>query len=77
MRQRTAKRCLAFRHQECKANGLHPNAESEDLNASPLLPALQEAVRRGVEVTYYVCMGYNNTGNLLPFQGGRWLRKVH
>lgn len=44
--------------------------QTPNLNASPLLPALKDAVRRGIEVTYYVCMGYNDAGELLPFQGG-------
>ena len=44
--------------------------QTPDLNARPLLPALVEAVRRGVEVTYYVCLGYNDLGELLPGQGG-------
>ncbi|KZF19543.1 phospholipase D/nuclease [Xylona heveae TC161] len=44
--------------------------QTPDLNAEPLIPAILEAVRRGVEVTYYVCLGYNDAGELLPFQGG-------
>lgn len=44
--------------------------QTPDLNAAPLLPELLAAVRRGVEVTYYVCLGYNDAGELLPFQGG-------
>jgi phosphatidylserine/phosphatidylglycerophosphate/cardiolipin synthase-like enzyme len=44
--------------------------QSPNLNASPLIPALKEALERGVEVTYYVCLGYNDAGELLPFQGG-------
>jgi phosphatidylserine/phosphatidylglycerophosphate/cardiolipin synthase-like enzyme len=44
--------------------------QTPDLNAVPLLPALAEAVSRGVEVTYYVCLGYNDSGELLPGQGG-------
>ena len=44
--------------------------QTPNLNASPLLPALREAAERGIEVTYYVCMGYNDSGELLPFQGG-------
>ncbi|KAK4548088.1 hypothetical protein LTR36_010808 [Oleoguttula mirabilis] len=44
--------------------------QTPDLNAKPLLPALVEAVKRGVEVTYYVCLGYNDLGELLPGQGG-------
>ncbi|KAK0257174.1 hypothetical protein B0A54_09878 [Friedmanniomyces endolithicus] len=44
--------------------------QTPDLNAKTLLPALLEAVRRGVEITYYVCEGYNDLGELLPGQGG-------
>ncbi|KAK3074410.1 hypothetical protein LTR53_003204 [Teratosphaeriaceae sp. CCFEE 6253] len=44
--------------------------QTPDLNAKPLLPALVEAVKCGVEVTYYVCEGYNDLGELLPGQGG-------
>ncbi|KAL5117244.1 hypothetical protein ACEQ8H_004803 [Pleosporales sp. CAS-2024a] len=44
--------------------------QTPNLNASPLLPALRDAAARGIHVTYYVCMGYNDAGELLPFQGG-------
>lgn len=44
--------------------------QSPDVNAEPLIPAIKEAVRRGITVTYYVCLGYNDAGELLPFQGG-------
>jgi hypothetical protein len=44
--------------------------QTPNLNASPLIPALVEAVKRSIEVTYYVCLGYNDAGELLPFQGG-------
>lgn len=44
--------------------------QTPDLNAAALIPALVEAVKRGVEVTYYVCLGYNDAGELLPGQGG-------
>lgn len=44
--------------------------QTPDLNAKPLLPALVETVKRGVEVTYYVCLGYNDFGELLPGQNG-------
>lgn len=52
------------------------NAKSEvwmqtpNLNGEPLLPELLDAARRGVKVTYYVCLGYNDAGELLPRQGG-------
>jgi hypothetical protein len=44
--------------------------QSPDLNAEPLLPAIVDAVKRGIRVIYYVCLGYNDSGELLPFQGG-------
>ena len=44
--------------------------QTPDLNASPLFDAIQDAVRRGIEVTYYVCLGYNDAGELLPNQNG-------
>jgi phosphatidylserine/phosphatidylglycerophosphate/cardiolipin synthase-like enzyme len=44
--------------------------QTPDLNAEPLIPELIAACKRGVEVTYYVCLGYNDAGELLPFQGG-------
>ena len=44
--------------------------QTPDLNASPLLPALADALGRGVDVTYYVCFGYNDAGEMIPGQGG-------
>ena len=44
--------------------------QTPNLNAEPLLPAILDAARRGVQVSYYVCLGYNDAGELLPFQGG-------
>jgi phosphatidylserine/phosphatidylglycerophosphate/cardiolipin synthase-like enzyme len=44
--------------------------QTPNLNAEPLIPAIIEAVKRGIDVYYYVCLGYNDAGELLPFQGG-------
>ncbi|KAH6603530.1 hypothetical protein Trco_008305 [Trichoderma cornu-damae] len=44
--------------------------QTPDLNAAPLISALAVALRRGVEVTYYVCFGYNDAGEIIPGQGG-------
>jgi phosphatidylserine/phosphatidylglycerophosphate/cardiolipin synthase-like enzyme len=44
--------------------------QTPDLNAVPLYEALATALGRGVEVTYYVCLGYNDAGELMPGQGG-------
>lgn len=35
--------------------------QTPNLNAEPLLPALLDAVRRGVDVYYYVTLGYNDS----------------
>ncbi|KAL2754268.1 hypothetical protein ACRALDRAFT_2043299 [Sodiomyces alcalophilus JCM 7366] len=44
--------------------------QTPTLNAEPLLPAIVQACERGVDVWCYVCLGYNDTGELLPMQGG-------
>lgn len=40
------------------------------MNAEPLLEPLLNAARRGVIVSCYLCLGYNDAGELLPFQNG-------
>jgi hypothetical protein len=40
------------------------------MNAEPLLEPLLNSVRRGVVVSCYLCLGYNDAGELLPFQNG-------
>ena len=44
--------------------------QTPTLNAAPLLPAILHACNRGVQVTCYVCLGYNDAGELLPHQNG-------
>ncbi|KAF9876581.1 hypothetical protein CkaCkLH20_05989 [Colletotrichum karsti] len=44
--------------------------QTPTLNAEPLVPAIIEACERGVDVYAYVCLGYNDAGELLPMQGG-------
>ncbi|KND90958.1 hypothetical protein TOPH_04343 [Tolypocladium ophioglossoides CBS 100239] len=48
----------------------HIFIQTPDLNAAPLISALAAALKRGVEVTYYVCFGYNDPGEMIPGQGG-------
>ncbi|CAM1508823.1 Fc.00g025620.m01.CDS01 [Cosmosporella sp. VM-42] len=48
----------------------HIFIQTPDLNGAPLISALAEALKRGVEVTYYVCFGYNDPGEVIPGQGG-------
>ncbi|WEW57297.1 hypothetical protein PRK78_002762 [Emydomyces testavorans] len=44
--------------------------QTPDLNAEHLLEPLLDAIRRGVIVTCFLCLGYNDAGQLLPFQNG-------
>jgi len=44
--------------------------QTPDLNAAALVPALAAALKRGIEITYYVCFGYNDAGEIIPSQGG-------
>ncbi|KAF3317376.1 hypothetical protein TWF173_011028 [Orbilia oligospora] len=44
--------------------------QTPDLNAAPVITALLEAVKRGVEVSIVLCLGYNDLGEMLPTQGG-------
>ncbi|OJJ76242.1 hypothetical protein ASPBRDRAFT_192399 [Aspergillus brasiliensis CBS 101740] len=45
--------------------------QTPNMNAEPIVQALIEAVKtRGVTVTCYLCLGYNDAGELLPFQNG-------
>jgi phosphatidylserine/phosphatidylglycerophosphate/cardiolipin synthase-like enzyme len=44
--------------------------QTPDLNAAALMPALAAALKRGIEITYYVCFGYNDAGEIIPGQGG-------
>ncbi|KAI1409171.1 IQ calmodulin-binding motif protein [Hypoxylon sp. FL1857] len=51
--------------------------QSPTLNAEPLIPAIVEACERGVDVYCYVCLGYNDSGEMLPMQGGHNEAIVH
>ncbi|KAK6529373.1 hypothetical protein TWF281_008549 [Arthrobotrys megalospora] len=44
--------------------------QTPDLNASDLIGEISSAVQRGVEVVLYLTLGYNDAGELLPFQNG-------
>lgn len=44
--------------------------QTPNMNAEPILVQVLNAVRRGVVVTCYLCLGYNDPGELLPFQNG-------
>ncbi|KAG8897302.1 hypothetical protein FRC01_011391, partial [Tulasnella sp. 417] len=44
--------------------------QTPDFNAKPIVEAVLDAARRGVECVLYICVGYNDAGEALPFQGG-------
>ncbi|OAX81244.1 hypothetical protein ACJ72_04416 [Emergomyces africanus] len=44
--------------------------QTPNLNAECLLEPILNAVRRGIVVTCYLTLGYNDAGQLLPFQNG-------
>ncbi|KAK6542000.1 hypothetical protein TWF694_007772 [Orbilia ellipsospora] len=44
--------------------------QTPDLNASDLVEEIPKTVKRGVEVVLYLTLGYNDAGELLPFQNG-------
>jgi phosphatidylserine/phosphatidylglycerophosphate/cardiolipin synthase-like enzyme len=44
--------------------------QTPTLNAEPLLPEIIAACERGVDVFCYICLGYNDAGELLPMQNG-------
>ncbi|KAK6343827.1 hypothetical protein TWF696_007485 [Orbilia brochopaga] len=44
--------------------------QTPDLNATPVVSALIDAVKRGTKVTIVLCLGYNDLGEMLPLQGG-------
>ncbi|KAI3322071.1 phospholipase D/nuclease [Xylariaceae sp. AK1471] len=44
--------------------------QTPTLNVEPLIPAIVEACERGIDVYCYVCLGYNDAGEMLPMQGG-------
>lgn len=43
--------------------------QSPTLNATPMVQAILETVRRGVIVTLYLCLGFNDASEILPKQG--------
>ncbi|KIO19123.1 hypothetical protein M407DRAFT_16170 [Tulasnella calospora MUT 4182] len=44
--------------------------QTPDFNAKPIVEGVLDAARRGVECVLYICVGYNDAGEALPFQGG-------
>ncbi|KAI0486159.1 hypothetical protein F4859DRAFT_527995 [Xylaria cf. heliscus] len=51
--------------------------QTPTLNAKPLLEAIVKACERGIDVYCYVCLGYNDSGEMLPRQGGHNEKVAH
>ncbi|KAH8114265.1 hypothetical protein DFH11DRAFT_1596856 [Phellopilus nigrolimitatus] len=51
--------------------------QTPTFNASPVIPATIDACRRGVQVTLYLDLGFNDLGEMIPFQGGTNEQVVH
>ncbi|KAL5533428.1 hypothetical protein ACEPAF_5204 [Sanghuangporus sanghuang] len=51
--------------------------QTPTFNASLIIPATVDACRRGVEVTLYLDLGFNDLGEMIPFQGGTNEQVVH
>lgn len=46
------------------------NSQTPDFNAPEVVEAILDACRRDVVCTLYICLGYNDQGEMLPMQGG-------
>ncbi|KAG8888426.1 hypothetical protein FRB98_007638 [Tulasnella sp. 332] len=44
--------------------------QTPDLNTKPIIEAVIDCVKRDIEVTLYITVGYNDAGEALPYQGG-------
>ncbi|KAI0035523.1 hypothetical protein K488DRAFT_43117 [Vararia minispora EC-137] len=51
--------------------------QTPTFNAAPLIPATLDACRRGIEVTLFLDLGFNDQGEQIPFQGGTNEMVVH
>ncbi|KAH9967378.1 hypothetical protein BC827DRAFT_587889 [Russula dissimulans] len=51
--------------------------QTPTFNASPIVASALDACRRGVRVTLYLDLGFNDQGETIPFQGGTNEEVVH
>ena len=45
-------------------------SQSPTLNASPVVAAIIDACKRGIDVHLWLNLGFNDQGEMIPFQGG-------
>jgi hypothetical protein len=53
------------------------DSQSPTFNASPIVSGVLDACRRGVRVTLYLDLGFNDQTEIIPFQGGTNEEVVH
>ncbi|KAH9988591.1 hypothetical protein BJV77DRAFT_1020825 [Russula vinacea] len=51
--------------------------QTPTFNASPIVSSTLDACKRGVQVTLYLDLGFNDQGEMIPFQGGTNEDVVH
>lgn len=56
---------------------LRIHSQTPTFNASPIVSSVLDACRRGVQVTLYLDLGFNDQGEMIPFQGGTNEEVVH
>jgi hypothetical protein len=52
-------------------------SQTPTFNASPIVSSTLDACKRGVQVTLYLDLGFNDQGEMIPFQGGTNEDVVH
>ena len=52
-------------------------SQTPTFNAAPIVSSALAACRRGVQVTLYLDLGFNDQGEMIPFQGGTNEEVVH
>ena len=55
----------------------YAHSQTPTFNASPIVSSALDACRRGVQVTLYLDLGFNDQGETIPFQGGTNEEVVH
>jgi phosphatidylserine/phosphatidylglycerophosphate/cardiolipin synthase-like enzyme len=59
------------------AKSAYAHSQTPTFNASPIVSGTLDACRRGVRVTLYLDLGFNDQGEMIPFQGGTNEEVVH
>ena len=60
-----------------RAKSMYTHRQTPTFNASPIVSSVLDACRRGVQVTLYLDLGFNDQSEMIPFQGGTNEEVVH